>query len=119
MLDAFEAATGAWPRDQVHVERFVAPPIAIDPAAAPYTLVLARSDRTLDVQVGMPMLDAIAKCGIDVPTSCGGGICGACKVTVLEGKPLHHDRFLSPPERKHHLLACVAGCAGGRLVLDL
>jgi vanillate O-demethylase ferredoxin subunit len=119
MLDAFEAAAADWPQDQVHIERFVAPPIAIDPAAGPYTLVLAKSGRTLDVPAGLPMLDAIAKCGVSVPTSCGGGICGACKVMVLEGKPLHHDRFLSPAEREHHLLACVAGCAGGTLVLDL
>jgi ferredoxin-NADP reductase len=65
------------------------------------------------------MLDAIAEYGVEVPTSCGGGICGACKVGVLEGKPLHHDRFLTPAEREHNVLACVAGCAGGRLVLDL
>ena len=119
MLDAFEAAVAGWPQDQVHVERFVAPPLTVDPAAAPYTLVLAQSGRTFDVPVGLPMLDAIAKCGVDVPSSCGGGICGACKVSVLEGRPLHHDRFLSPAEREHHLLACVAGCAGGTLVLDL
>jgi vanillate O-demethylase ferredoxin subunit len=38
---------------------------------------------------------------------------------MLEGQVLHHDRFLSPAEREHNLMACVAGCAGGRLVLDL
>jgi vanillate O-demethylase ferredoxin subunit len=119
MLDAFEAATRNWPPDQLHIERFVPPPLAIDPNARPYTLVLARSGRTLDVPAGQPMLAAIAACGVQVPTSCGGGICGACRVDVLEGNPLHHDRFLSPAERQKSLLACVAGCAGGRLVLDL
>ncbi|MGI4796178.1 MAG: PDR/VanB family oxidoreductase [Janthinobacterium lividum] len=119
MLDAFETATANWPQQQVHVERFVPPVLVPDPEAAPYTLVLARTNRTLDVPAGMPMIEAIASCGIDVPTSCGGGICGACKVGVIEGKPLHHDRILSPAEREHSLLACVAGCAGGRLVLDL
>jgi vanillate O-demethylase ferredoxin subunit len=119
MLDAFESAAAGWPADQVHLERFVPPPLVLDPAAAPYTLVLAQSGRTLEVPAGMPMLDAIAQCGVDVPTSCGGGICGACKVRVLEGQVLHHDRFLTPAERQHNLMACVAGCAGGRLVLDL
>lgn len=119
MLEAFEAATAAWPTEQVHVERFVPPVLAPDPAASPYTLVLAKINRSIDVPIGMPMIEAIAQCGIDVPTSCGGGICGACKVGVLEGKPLHRDRFLSPADRDHSLLACVAGCAGGKLVLDL
>jgi ferredoxin-NADP reductase len=119
MLDAFEAATAEWPRNQVHVERFVAPVTAPDPAAAPYTLVLARTNRTLDVPAGLAMIEAIARCGVDVPTSCGGGICGACEVGLIEGNPLHHDRILSPAERAHSLITCVAGCAGGRLVLDL
>ena len=119
MLDAFEAATRHWPPDQLHIERFVAPPLVLDPDARPYTLVLARSAKTLEVPAGQSMLSAIAECGVQVPTSCGGGICGACRVRLLEGNPLHHDRFLSPAEREHNLLACVAGCAGGRLVLDL
>jgi len=97
----------------------VPPVLAPDPAASPYTLVLAKINRSIDVPIGMPMIEAIAQCGIDVPTSCGGGICGACKVGVLEGKPLHRDRFLSPADRDHSLFACVAGCAGGKLVLDL
>ncbi|MEA2737896.1 MAG: hypothetical protein QOH05_1203 [Acetobacteraceae bacterium] len=119
MLDAFEAATRDWPETQVHIERFVPPPIPMDPLAGPYTLVLSRSGRSMDVPIGMNMLDAIAACGVDVPTSCGGGICGACRVGVVEGAVLHHDRFLSPAERQHSALVCVAGCAGSRLVLDL
>jgi ferredoxin-NADP reductase len=119
MLDAFETAVADWPGDQVHVERFVPPPVVVDPLAGPYTLVLGRSQVSMDVPVGMPMLDAIAACGVQVPTSCGGGICGACRVGVLEGSVLHHDRFLSPAERVHSALVCVAGCGGGRLVLDL
>jgi ferredoxin-NADP reductase len=119
MLEAFEDASAEWPRDSVHVERFVPPPLVVDPLAGPYTLVLGRSGRSMDVPAGMTMLDAIASCGGDVPTSCGGGICGACRVGVLEGAVLHHDRFLSPAEREHSALVCVAGCAGGKLVLDL
>lgn len=119
MLEAFDNASRDWPEAQLHIERFVPPPLAIDPQAKPYTLVLSRSGITVSVPAGRSMLDAIAECGVEVPTSCGGGICGACKVGVLEGKPLHHDRFLTPDEREHSVLACVAGCAGGRLVLDL
>jgi len=57
--------------------------------------------------------------GGSVEASCEGGICGACRVHWLEGPPLHRDRVLSPAEREHDLMACVAGCTGPRLVLDL
>jgi vanillate O-demethylase ferredoxin subunit len=119
MISAFEAAVADWPPEHIHIERFVPPPLAPDPKSARYTLVLARSGTSMDVPRGIGMLEAIAACGVAVPTSCGGGICGACRVDFLEGTPLHHDRFLSMAERARSLLACVAGCAGGRLVLDL
>ena len=119
MLEAFEAASADWPSDAVHIERFVPPPLMLDPLAGPYTLVLNRSGRSMDVPAGMMMLEAIAACGGSVPTSCGGGICGACRVGVMEGEVLHHDRFLSSVDRAHAALVCVAGCSGGRLVLDL
>src|SRR6202011_1101415 len=53
MLEAFEAATRDWPDAQVHIERFVPPPIQVDPLAGPYTLVLDRSGRSMEVPAGM------------------------------------------------------------------
>jgi ferredoxin len=47
----------------------------------------------------------------DVPSSCCGGLCGACKVGWLEGQPVHRARMLSPYERERYLMACVAGSA--------
>jgi vanillate O-demethylase ferredoxin subunit len=119
MIDDFEQAARDWSAEHVHVERFVAPPLPIDPQARPYTLVLARSEREIAVSAGESMLQALTALGIDVPTSCCGGICGACKVGWLEGDPVHRDRALSPAERTRSLLVCVAGSASERLVLDL
>jgi vanillate O-demethylase ferredoxin subunit len=65
------------------------------------------------------MLSALADSGVDVSSSRCGGICGACKVGWVEGKPVHRDRVLSPYERERFLMACVAGSASERLVLDL
>jgi ferredoxin len=56
---------------------------------------------------------------IDVPVSCGGGICGACRTRWTEGPPIHRDRVLNAAEREHEVMVCVAGCAGPRLALDL
>lgn len=119
MIDAFERASRDWPAELVHVERFVPPPLVVDPDARPYRLVLARSKIEVDVPLGKTMLSALLDAGVDIPASCCGGICGSCKVDWLEGRPLHRDRVLSPMERERSLMVCVAGSAEDRLVLDL
>lgn len=119
MIADFEAATADWPAGTAHVERFVPPPLQPDPEARPFTLVLARSGREAALPAGAPLLPAIRALGAAVEASCEGGICGACRVRWLEGPPLHRDRVLRPEERERDLMACVAGCAGPRLVLDL
>jgi vanillate O-demethylase ferredoxin subunit len=118
MIADFERAAADWPSDSVHVERFVAPP-PFDPDAKPYTLVLKQSRRELHVQSGQSMLAVLNVAGIDVPSSCCGGLCGACKVGWLEGRPVHRDRVLSAYERERYLMACVAGSDSETLVLDL
>jgi vanillate O-demethylase ferredoxin subunit len=119
MTDDFERATSAWPAANVHIERFVAPPLLVDPDAKPFTVALARSGTEIEVRAGQTMLAALQEGGIDITTSCCGGICGACKVGWIEGKPVHRDRILSPYERERFLMICVAGSDGERLVLDL
>ena len=119
MIEAFEKASCDWPVDRVHVERFVPPPLVVDPDAVPYRLVLARAKIEIDVPLGQTMLAALQQAGIDIPASCCGGICGSCRVDWLEGRPLHRDRVLSPAERETSLMVCVTGSAEDRLVLDL
>jgi vanillate O-demethylase ferredoxin subunit len=119
MMADFERAARIWPEANVHIERFVPPPLALDPDAKPYTLVLARSGAEIEVRAGQTMLSALEDFGVELSSSCCGGICGACKVGWVEGKPVHRDRVLSPYERERYLMACVAGSESERLVLDL
>jgi len=119
MIAAFEAATAGWPAGAAHVEHFVPPPLPPDPSAQPFTLVLAKSGREAALPAGANLLAALRGLGIEVESSCEGGICGACRVRWLEGPPLHRDRVLQPQEREREVMVCVAGCAGPRLVLDL
>ena len=119
MIDDFEKASRGWPEERVHIERFVPPVLPVDPNARPYTLALSRSKIETRVGPGQTMLAALLGLGIDIPASCCGGICGACKVDWLEGRPIHRDRVLSPAERARSLMVCVAGSADDRLVLDL
>jgi ferredoxin-NADP reductase len=119
MMAAFEQAAEGWPADRVHIEHFVPPALVLDPNAKPYTVVLARSGREVLVRPDQTMLSALEAADVEIGSSCCGGICGACKVGWLEGKPVHRDRVLSPYERERNLMACVAGSESERLVLDL
>ncbi|EKZ97886.1 oxidoreductase/oxygenase, vanB family protein [Cupriavidus sp. HMR-1] len=119
MLDAFERIVEGWPDARKHVERFTPPKPVDDTDAAPYTVVLARSGKEATVEPNVGLVGTLEALGADVSVSCGGGVCGACRTTWLEGPPIHRDRVLSPEERAQDVMVCVAGCAGSRLVLDL
>lgn len=119
MIEAFQAATATWPEGTARVEHFVPPPLEPNPDARPYTLVLARSGTSVEVEAGGSMLAALRSLGAEVEASCEGGICGACKVPWLDGEPVHRDRVLNPEQRRQTLMACVVGCASERLVVDL
>jgi vanillate O-demethylase ferredoxin subunit len=119
MLDAFERLTANRSVARVHLERFVPPKLPPAPGAQPFKLVLSRSGQEIDVPADWDLARALDVLNIKVPISCGGGICGACRTRWIEGPPLHRDRVLTPTEREHEVIVCVAQCAGSRLVLDL
>lgn len=119
MLAAYEAAVENWPVNRTHVERFIAPKPVLSGTAIPFTVVLARSGREAVVQPNVGLLSTLERLGAEVSVSCGGGICGACRIRWLEGEPLHKDRVLSPQERATELIVCVAECSSSRLILDI
>jgi ferredoxin-NADP reductase len=119
MLDAFERAVESWPDERKHVERFTPPKRDVKNDTPPYELVLAASRKQMTVLPEIGLLATLEALGADVPVSCGGGICGACRTRWLEGPPVHRDRVLSPAERQGEMIVCVGDCAGSRLVLDL
>jgi len=54
--------------------------------------------RTVHAQAGISLLQALKDENIFVPSACGGrGICGLCRLRVLEGAP----EQLTPQERAH------------------
>lgn len=119
MLQAFETAASSRPADRVHVEYFT-------PREAPavergYVVRLAQSGRELHVRPGQTLLGALRNNGVDVPFSCEEGICGACEVRVVDGRPDHRDSVLSDAERAANrtLMACCSGSLGPCLTLDL
>jgi ferredoxin-NADP reductase len=119
MLEAFEAATADRPADQVHVEYFQ----ARDAPAVEggFEVRLARSNRTISVEAGKSILDALLDAGITANYACAEGVCGTCETRVLEGIPDHRDQFLSKEERAANktIMICCSGAKSRTLVLDL
>lgn len=67
---------------------------------------------TVDVEEGQNLLDAALRAGIYLPHACGHGLCGTCKVQVLDGEVEHGEASsfaLMDFEREEGLtLACCA-----------
>jgi vanillate O-demethylase ferredoxin subunit len=119
MLDAFEVATLEWPQEKKHIERFTAPKPVLAPDAKPYTVVLSISNKEMEVRPEVGLVATLEAMESNIPFSCEGGICGACRTTWTEGPPIHNDRVLTPDERTREVIVCVAGCAGDHLVLEV
>ena len=119
MLEAFEAATADRPAERVHVEYFKA---REKPASeGGFEVRLARSNRTITVEPGKTILNALLEAGITVNYSCSEGVCGTCETRVIEGLPDHRDLFLGKEEQATNktMMICCSGSKSSTLVLDL
>jgi tetrachlorobenzoquinone reductase len=122
MLNAFEAATSGVASTHAHLERFSAEPApAGAEALSEFDIVLARRGTTLRVEDGKTVLETLLDASIDIPYSCMNGVCGSCRVEVLEGIPDHRDMVLTDDERasKSAIMVCCSGSRTPRLVFDL
>jgi glycine betaine catabolism B len=78
-------------------------------ATVAFTVELRRSGRTLTCDAATSLLDAASRDGVDLPSSCGEGVCGTCKSTLLEGTvDMQHGGGIRPREiaRQQILLCC-------------
>lgn len=50
-----------------------------------YTLTIEPLGQTIDVGEGQTILDACLRAGVWLPHACGHGLCGSCKVDVVDG----------------------------------
>jgi dimethylamine monooxygenase subunit B len=107
-----------WPAQNLHSEEFLAPP-----AGKPFTVVLKRSGRTLQVHSHQSILEAAEEAGVDAPYLCRGGACGQCETAVIAcaGSIEHNDHYLEPDEKAsgRKIMICVSRVAGREITLDL
>lgn len=86
-----------------------------------FDVVLAQRQQSVSVQPGQSILQALQEAGVEVPFSCGEGICGTCMTAVKEGVPEHWDMYLTPEEQDQNdcIMICISRSKTKKLVLDL
>ncbi|SEJ61206.1 vanillate O-demethylase ferredoxin subunit [Sphingobium sp. AP50] len=119
MLDAFVATNCDRPKGHAHIEYFSAETEVATEGG--YTLELAKSGKTISVDEGETMLDALLSAGVDIGFACAEGICGTCEVRVLGGVPDHRDHFLTDEDKAANtsIMVCCSGSKTATLVLDI
>jgi vanillate monooxygenase ferredoxin subunit len=91
------------------------------PAPGSFDVTLASSGKTIRIDAGVSVTDALAKHGVTVPVSCMEGVCGTCITGVLDGIPEHRDCYFSEEEkaRNNQFMPCCSRARSTHLVLDL
>ncbi|WP_405804904.1 FAD-binding oxidoreductase [Streptomyces sp. NBC_01187] len=77
--------------------------------AAKFAVELSRSGTTIECDAGTPVLEAAARAGITLPSSCGEGLCGSCMTTLEAGSvDMRHNGGIRPRDtaRNKILLCC-------------
>jgi glycine betaine catabolism B len=84
-------------------------PVGRPAASVAFAVELRRSGRTLTCGADTFVLDAAARAGVALPSSCGEGVCGTCKSTMLDGSvDMQHGGGIRPREiaAQQILLCC-------------
>ena len=107
-----------WPEQNLHSERFLAPP-----PGKPFRAVLEKSKKTIEVHSHQSILEAVEAAGVDAPFLCRGGACGQCETNVIscDGTLEHNDHYLEPDDKAsgRKIMICVSRLKGQEIVLDL
>ena len=82
-------------------------------------IIVQSTGQKISVTRAESLIDALARSGIDIPTSCQSGLCGTCKTRYISGVVDHGDCILSDAEHLEYLTPCISHIKSGTLVLDL
>lgn len=113
------AKTKGWAEERIHVERFTAK-VAAAVLDTVFEVKIASTGAVFKIPGDKTVTAFLEEKGVKIPTSCEQGLCGTCKVKVLEGEVDHRDKRLTAEQRAEgYFLACVSRAKGASLVLDL
>jgi len=119
MINTVTTLISTRPSLSLHTEQ-LAPEQNLPPDSRPITLTLRRTGTTVEVPADTTLLAAVTQHAPRLSGGCEQGVCGRCQVTVLAGKPEHHDSYLTPQQRSAgQMLLCVSRAHSPELTLDL
>jgi vanillate O-demethylase ferredoxin subunit len=109
-----------WPEERLHYE-FFAPLERETDSDECFEVEIASTGKVITVGENESVVQALARSGIMIETSCEQGVCGSCLTRVIDGEPEHFDVYLSADERaaNDQFLPCCSRAKSARLVLDL
>lgn len=115
LLQAVEAGSAHWSKNSLRLERFSPKPITRDYDDEPFEVEFTDSGTTVTVGAEESILDAAARAGLSVISSCKEGTCGTCETPVLGGDVDHRDSILTPDEQATNdtMMTCVSRAARG------
>ncbi len=95
-----KAAAAGWLAGNIHYELFSRSDSLVHDSDQSFELRISDTDQVITVGADETALEALQRCGLEVPFSCEQGVCGSCLMSVEEGLPDHRDMFLTDAERE-------------------
>lgn len=118
---ASTARAAGWPDTHLHFEHFKrSEPEAVG-GNRPFRIRIASTGEAFDVGPDQTVLEVLRENDYYLDSSCEQGLCGTCRVGVLEGVVDHRDEFLGAAERAENsaMTTCCSRALSPELVLDL
>ncbi len=94
-------------------------PAVADAGASTFAVEFRRSGRVVECPADDTVLQAGLRAGVALPSSCGEGMCGTCKNTLLAGQvDMRHNGGIRPREIALHKILLCCSRPLGDLVID-
>jgi vanillate O-demethylase ferredoxin subunit len=114
------AKAAGFTTEQIHLEYFGAAPQDTTGDRA-FDVKIASTGQVVTVGAQQTVVQALARHGVEILTSCEQGVCGTCITRVLEGQCDHRDLYFTDEEKARHdqFTPCCSRAKSAVLVLDL
>lgn len=106
-----------WASENIHFEKFKASGQKADRYT--FDVKLSNSNKLLKVAANKSLLDTLIENNVKIGFSCKEGLCGSCKVKVLQGDVCHRDSILTDDEKSQGFMcSCVSRSLGKLIVIE-
>lgn len=103
-----EESFGATPEEDIAVAEVHAARAQAEEQQASQWVTFNQSGKSVQVELGTTVYESASQAGLTIPKACGMGICGTCKVRVVEGEvEMTHNGGISEEDvAEGYVLSC-------------